>query len=243
MSCALLSGNRRKRTLKVAKAKKYQLRGKMTNKGSKFHQNGSSDFWTSCPIINCNPLPSLQSCTSFSKYLFYLVLWDLFVNLLVYKVAFGNTMWKFLWLAAIVSLKEFWNACTYTCFSVKTSWLLLQVFQENKPQEFCIRSLQNTSVLMPCSWTHMVQVKLCHTVIVHAFTLLWHFALLYIAISLLFTLCTRERAIILCNLSCLYLILMQVIKKCLVGVLFLCNNYLKVTLLRKFISSYIFYAR
>ena len=27
---------------------------------------------------NCNPLPSLQSCIPSSKYLFYLVLWDLF---------------------------------------------------------------------------------------------------------------------------------------------------------------------
>ena len=48
-------------------------------KGSKPHQNGSFDFWTSCPNINYNPLPSLQSYISSSKYL-YLVLWDLFIN-------------------------------------------------------------------------------------------------------------------------------------------------------------------
>ena len=28
-------------------------------KSSKFYQNGSFDFWTSCPQINCNPLPCL----------------------------------------------------------------------------------------------------------------------------------------------------------------------------------------
>ena len=40
-------------------------------------QNDSFDFWTSCPKINRNPLPSLQFCTSSSKYLFYLVWRDL----------------------------------------------------------------------------------------------------------------------------------------------------------------------
>ena len=49
-------------------------------KGSTFPQNVSFDFWTSSPKINFNPLPSLQSCTSSPKYLFYLVLWDLFVK-------------------------------------------------------------------------------------------------------------------------------------------------------------------
>ena len=49
----------------------------MTNKRFKISQNDSFDF---CPKINRNPLPSLQSCISFSKYLFYLVLWDLFIN-------------------------------------------------------------------------------------------------------------------------------------------------------------------
>ena len=53
----------------------------MTNKDLKFYQNGSFDFWVSCPkVINFNPLPSLQTCTSSSKYLLYLVLWDLFVK-------------------------------------------------------------------------------------------------------------------------------------------------------------------
>ena len=32
------------------------------------------------PKLNCNPLPSLHSCTPFSKYLFYLVLCDLFIT-------------------------------------------------------------------------------------------------------------------------------------------------------------------
>ena len=31
-------------------------------------------------LMNCNPFPSLQSCTSSWKYLFYLVLWDLFIK-------------------------------------------------------------------------------------------------------------------------------------------------------------------
>ena len=61
----------------MVKASKYQQRGKMTNNRL---VNCSFDFWTSCPKINCNPVPSLQSCTSTSKYLFYLVLWDLFVK-------------------------------------------------------------------------------------------------------------------------------------------------------------------
>ena len=76
--------------LKVVKAKKYQLKGKMIygyGYGLKIYQNGSFDFWTFwtfCPKINRNPLSSLQSCTSSSKHLFYLVLWDLFINLFVY---------------------------------------------------------------------------------------------------------------------------------------------------------------
>ena len=66
--------------LKVVNAKKHQLKGKkLLIKSWKFHQNGGFDFWTSCSKINYNPLPSLQSCTSFSKYLFYLVLRD-FLN-------------------------------------------------------------------------------------------------------------------------------------------------------------------
>ena len=36
---------------KVVKAKKYQLRGKMTKKGSEFHQSGRFDLWTSCQKI------------------------------------------------------------------------------------------------------------------------------------------------------------------------------------------------
>ena len=32
----------------------------MTNKSLQFQQNGSFEFWTSCPKINCNPLPSLN---------------------------------------------------------------------------------------------------------------------------------------------------------------------------------------
>ena len=73
--------------LKVVEAKKHQLKEKKKRliKGSKFRQNGSFDFWTSCPKINCNPL--LSSGTSSSKYLFYLVLWDPCIK-------FGNIMWK-----------------------------------------------------------------------------------------------------------------------------------------------------
>ena len=40
----------------------------MTNKRLK--QNGNFDFWTS----------SLQSCTSSSKKLFYILLWDVFIK-------------------------------------------------------------------------------------------------------------------------------------------------------------------
>ena len=77
--------------LNVVKAKKYQLRGKKwLKKGSKFHQNGSFDFWTSCPKINRNPLLSLQSCTSTSKYLFYLLWWDLFS---IFICVFGSN-WR-----------------------------------------------------------------------------------------------------------------------------------------------------
>ena len=70
--------------LKVVKAKKYQLRGKMTNKRFKI-----SPEWQllicghAVPKINRNPLLSMQSCTSSSKYLSYLVLWDLFLNFIV----------------------------------------------------------------------------------------------------------------------------------------------------------------
>lgn len=129
----------------------------------------------------------------------------------------------------IVSLKEFWSSCTYTCFPVKTSWLLLQVFQENKPQEFCIRSLVNKFVLMPCSWAHTVQVKSCHTVIVDALTLLWHFSLLCNKHVIYFVQSWMRDYFMQFELS-QYFPLMQVIQKFLIGVLFLCNNYFKATL-------------
>ena len=58
--------------------KKNPLRRKILVKGSKLYQNGCFDFFTSCPKINCNSLPSLQFCTPSSKHLFYLVLGDLF---------------------------------------------------------------------------------------------------------------------------------------------------------------------
>ena len=85
--------------LKAVKAKKYQLSGKKCLiKRSKFHKNGRFDFWTSWPKINCNPLSSLQSCTSSSKYLFYFVLWDLFSKFIrvfggiwQYNVEISNT--------------------------------------------------------------------------------------------------------------------------------------------------------
>ena len=52
----------------------------MANKRFKISLEWQLDFFTSCPKINCNPLLSLQSRTSSSKYRFYLVLWNLFIK-------------------------------------------------------------------------------------------------------------------------------------------------------------------
>ena len=49
------------------------------------------DFRTSCPKINCNPLLSMQSCISSSKYLFYLVLWELFIK----RIHVFGGIWQF----------------------------------------------------------------------------------------------------------------------------------------------------
>lgn len=74
--------------LKVTKAKKMLAKKKkyILLKGSKRHQNGSLDFWTSCP--------SLQSSTSPSKYLFYLVLRDVFMKLIRVFDGICIIMWK-----------------------------------------------------------------------------------------------------------------------------------------------------
>ena len=78
---ALLFWNRMSKMRKVKKKKNKEIstkKKKILVKGLNVYQNGSFDFWTSCTKINCNPLPSLQSCTPSSKYLFYFVLENLF---------------------------------------------------------------------------------------------------------------------------------------------------------------------
>ena len=65
---ALWYWNRMRKMLKVVKKKEISTKKKkIPLKGSKFYQNGSFDFWTSCPKINCNSLSSLQSFTPSSK--------------------------------------------------------------------------------------------------------------------------------------------------------------------------------
>ena len=61
--------------IKATKKKKWQI------KVQKFNQNCSFDFSTS--LMNCNhPLSSLPSCTKIpQKYLFYLIMWNLFIKL------------------------------------------------------------------------------------------------------------------------------------------------------------------
>ena len=97
MRCSLLqlrlsSCNRKRKMPKMGKRKEISTTTKKWQiKGLKFHQNGGFDFWTSCQKINCNPLPSLQSCTSTSKYLLHLVLWDPFIKFIR---AFGGN-WQY----------------------------------------------------------------------------------------------------------------------------------------------------
>ena len=91
-----LSCKRKQKVLRAVKAKKYSTkRKKLTNKRFKISP-GWKFWWAICPgKINCNPLPSVQSCTFTAKYLSYLVSWDLVDKfLLVFGGIWSYISWK-----------------------------------------------------------------------------------------------------------------------------------------------------
>ena len=86
---ASLSCNKKRKMLKVVKAKKHQLKGKI-DKGSKFHHNSGHPVQKSMAIHfhPCSPVLLPQNTCPI------LVCGIFLSNLLVYLVASGNTLWK-----------------------------------------------------------------------------------------------------------------------------------------------------